>query len=79
METFKTNVRYNLSKNVNEVNCVGFFKNSFFTMTELIERQKEVYNAYLQNKHNTDKANECTLIYEALEHMRVKLLNNNKK
>ena len=76
MKTFKTNLRYNLSKNVKEVNCIGFFNNSFFSLTELIERQKEVYKTYLQNKHNTDKANECAVIYDALEHMRVKLINN---
>lgn len=76
METFKTNLRYNLIKNVNEVNCIGFFNNSFFTLTELIERQEEVYKTYLQNKHDTDKANKCAVIYEALEHMRVTLINN---
>ena len=71
MKNFKTNVRYNVSKNQNEVNCEGFFKGDFFTLIELLKRQEEVYSLYSQ--HN-EYSNQCGVMYEALEHMRVALI-----
>lgn len=71
MKVFKTNTRYNVSKNQNEVNCEGFFNSDFFTLIELIKRQDEVYGLYLLNNGNS---NECGVLYEALEHMRVSLI-----
>lgn len=71
MKEFKTNTRYNVSKNQNEVNCEGFFNSSFFTLIELLKRQDEVYSMYSRCNENQ---NECGVLYEALEHMRVALI-----
>ena len=71
MKTFKTSTRYNVSKNQNEVNCEGFFNGDFFTLIELLKRQDEVYELY--SKHD-ENSNECGVIYEALEYMRVALI-----
>lgn len=71
MKQFKTNIRYNVGKNQNEVNCIGFFNNDFFTLIELLKRQEEVYNLY--NKH-VENSNEYAVLYEALEHMKVELI-----
>lgn len=71
IKTFATTKRFNVNKNQNEVKCDGFFNGDFFTLIEVIKRQEEVYNLYLQN----DKyKNECGVMYEALEHMRVSLI-----
>lgn len=71
MKTFKTNTRYNLSKNQNEVNCEGFFNSDFFTLIELKKRQDAVYNLYLEDNRYS---NEYSCLYEALEHMRIALI-----
>lgn len=74
MKTYKTSTRFNESKNLNEVNCIGFFNNSFFSLIELIRRQDEVYALYLNASGET--RNECAELYEVLEHMRVALIIN---
>lgn len=71
MKAFKTNTRYNVSKNQNEVNCEEFFNSDFFTLIELLKRQDEVYALYSKRDEN---ANEYGVLYEALEHMRVALI-----
>lgn len=71
MKKFKTNTRFNTSKNQNEVNCIGFFNNDYFTLSELMVRQNEVYSMIEKDKDNKEEYSE---LYNTLEFMRVELL-----
>ncbi len=73
MKKFKTNLRFNTDKNLNEVNCEGYFNNSFFSLVDLLDRQDEVWKGY---KYAIENKNEYAILYEVLEHMRVALVLN---
>lgn len=71
MKTFKTNLRFNTEKNLNQVNCEGYFNNDFFSLVDLLERQDDVWKSY---KDAYEDKNKYAVLYEVLEHMRVALV-----
>lgn len=78
---FKCNTRFNLSSNVTEVNCIGFFGSDFFSMAELKVRQDLIFDMYKRasESHNSDDITLYSSLYEATEVMRITILEQNLK
>jgi hypothetical protein len=71
-------IRYNKSKDENEVSCTGYFNSDFFTIDELIYRQKNIYNLIDENqKIKSEIRNDLAELYDITEKMRVELLKKN--
>ena len=64
---------------VKEVNAIGYFRSDFFSLEELIERQKEIYTFLTQLGEDKKEAKaEAEELYNVAEQMRVTLLIQSK-
>lgn len=57
-----------------QINCFGYFQVDFFSLDDLVAKQKSIYNLIEKLKENNQDASDMIEHYDVTEQMRVKLL-----
>lgn len=75
-----TNVRYNPIFEEFEANCIGFFRNAFFSLDSIVKRQNEIYSLIQKDlRRDSDTNQALNELYNATEAIRVAIVHSNLK